>query len=265
MLRFCDTDKPCLHLVYEMWDSMIERVKASIYRREGKSENEESSFYSIVHQILVGRWTKSSTPLHCLAHSLNPSGMWLHENPIRVPPHKDVEISEMRIKCFKRYFPDSDERRVVNTEYAKFSGCLESFGESDSICDRGVMEPVVWWLAHGSSAPTLQSLAVKLLSQPCSSSCCERNWSTYSFIHSMRRNKMTPQRCEDLVFVHSNIRLLSRRSQLYTEGETKLWDVGGDAFDSLEGSGFLEIANLSLDEPEMEAILFNEEVDRSEL
>ncbi|CAL5347327.1 unnamed protein product [Camellia sinensis] len=268
MLRFCDTDKPCLHLVYEMWDSMIERVKASIYRREGKSENEESSFYSIVHQILVERWTKSSTPLHCLAHSLNPryySGMWLHENPIRVPPHKDVEISEMRIKCFKRYFPDSDERRVVNTEYAKFSGCLESFGDSDSICDRGVMEPVVWWLAHGSSAPTLQSLAVKLLSQPCSSSCCERNWSTYSFIHSMRRNKMTPQRCEDLVFVHSNIRLLSRRSQLYTEGETKLWDVGGDAFDSLEGSGFLEIANLSLDEPEMEAVLFNDEVDGSEL
>ncbi|CAL5386707.1 unnamed protein product [Camellia sinensis] len=268
MLRFCDTDKPCLHLVYEMWDSMIERVKTSIYRREGKSENEESSFYSIVHQILVERWTKSSTPLHCLAHSLNPryySGMWLHENPIRVPPHKDVEISEMRIKCFKRYFPDSDERRVVNTEYAKFSGCLESFGDSDSICDRGVMEPVVWWLAHGSSAPTLQSLAVKLLSQPCSSSCCERNWSTYSFIHSMRRNKMTPQRCEDLVFVHSNIRLLSRRSQLYTEGETKLWDVGGDAFDSLEGSGFLEIANLSLDEPEIEAVLFNDEVDGSEL
>ena len=89
------------------------------------------------------------------------SGMWLHENPIRVPPHKDTEISEMRIKCFKRYFPDSDERRVVNIEYANFSGCLESFSDSDSICDRGVMEPVVWWLAHGFSAPMLQSLAVK--------------------------------------------------------------------------------------------------------
>ncbi|XP_028081189.1 uncharacterized protein LOC114282636 [Camellia sinensis] len=84
MLRFCDTDKPCLHLVYEMWDSMIEQVEASIYMREGKSENEESAFYFVVHQILVERWTKSSTPLHCLAHSLNPryySGMWLHEIP----------------------------------------------------------------------------------------------------------------------------------------------------------------------------------------
>lgn len=72
MLRFCDTDKPCLHLVYEMWDSMIEKVKATIYRHEGKADNEESAFYNVVYQILVERWTKSSTPLHCLAHSLNP-------------------------------------------------------------------------------------------------------------------------------------------------------------------------------------------------
>lgn len=28
MLRAADTDKPCLHLVYEMWDSMIEKVRA---------------------------------------------------------------------------------------------------------------------------------------------------------------------------------------------------------------------------------------------
>ena len=26
-----DTDTPCLHLVYDMWDSMIERVKKAIY------------------------------------------------------------------------------------------------------------------------------------------------------------------------------------------------------------------------------------------
>ena len=26
MIRLADTDKPCLHLIYEMWDSMIEKV-----------------------------------------------------------------------------------------------------------------------------------------------------------------------------------------------------------------------------------------------
>ncbi|GJY50752.1 DNA helicase, partial [Tanacetum coccineum] len=34
--------------------------------------------------------------------------------------------------------------------------------------------------------------------------------------------------------------------------DVKMWDVGGDAFDSMEDVGFLEFADLSLDEPEFE-------------
>ncbi|XP_028110185.1 uncharacterized protein LOC114308719 [Camellia sinensis] len=192
MLRFCDTDKPCLYLVYEMWDTMIEKVKASIFRHEGKLDHEESIVYSVVHNILVERWAKSNTPLHCLAHSLNPryySSTWLNENPNCVPPHRDEEISSMRNKCFKKYFSDLEERRVVNVEYAKFSGGLDMFGDFDSKIDRGVLDPLIWWFTRGSPAPMLQSLALKFLGLPCSSSCCERNWSTYSFIHSMKRTK----------------------------------------------------------------------------
>ncbi|KAG5534906.1 hypothetical protein RHGRI_022876 [Rhododendron griersonianum] len=39
-------------------------------------------------------------------------------------------------------------------------------------------------------------------------------------------------------------------SHHHTEGETKLWDICGDGFDSMEGAGLLKIASLSLDEPE---------------
>ena len=72
MLRVADTDKPCLHLVYEMWDSMIEKVKTAIYRHEGLEDDEYSSVWSVVYDILIDRWTKNCTRLHCLAHSLNP-------------------------------------------------------------------------------------------------------------------------------------------------------------------------------------------------
>ncbi|KAI5351851.1 hypothetical protein L3X38_004742 [Prunus dulcis] len=70
--------------------------------------------------------------------------------------------------------------------------------------------------------------------------------------------KITPERAEDLVFVHSNLRLLSRKRPEYKEGEIHMWDVGSDAFDSmdLENAGVLEIANLSLDEPDLEGIIF---------
>ncbi|CAN6846657.1 unnamed protein product [Brassica oleracea] len=45
MIRFCENT--CLHLVYEMWDSMIEN-------------------------IIMTHWAKNNTPLQYLAHSLNP-------------------------------------------------------------------------------------------------------------------------------------------------------------------------------------------------
>ena len=35
MLQEADIDRHCFHLVYEMWDSMIEKVKAIIYQHEG--------------------------------------------------------------------------------------------------------------------------------------------------------------------------------------------------------------------------------------
>ena len=35
-----------------------------------------------------------------------------------------------------------------------------------------------------------------------------------------------------------------------------MWDVGGDGFESLSGVGILEVADLSLDEPEMESVSF---------
>lgn len=136
---------------------------------------------------------------------------------------------------------------------------MDTFGSADSIEDRGTLDPKMWWLIHGASAPNIQKIALKLLGQPCSSSCCERNWSTYSFIHSVRRNKILPSRAEDLVYVHNNLRLLSRKSLLYLTGETRLWDVGGDHFSPLDGAEELEIASLSLDEPEMEAMIIQDD------
>ena len=35
-----------------------------------------------------------------------------------------------------------------------------------------------------------------------------------------------------------------------------MWDVGRDSFDSLSGVGLLEVAELSIDEPELQAVSF---------
>ena len=69
---------------------------------------------------------------------------------------------------------------------------------------------------------------------------------------------MTPKRTKDLVYVHSNLRLHLGNFSKYKEKEIKLWNMAGDDH-SLDDNGILEIANLSLDEPELEVIFFNED------
>lgn len=67
-----------------------------------------------------------------------------------------------------------------------------------------------WWMQCGGAAPELQKVACKVLSQVSSACSCERNWSTYGFIHSKARNRLQPFRAEKLVAVHSNMRLVKK-------------------------------------------------------
>ena len=53
MLLVADTNRPCLHLMYKMWDSMIEKVKVAIYRHEGLEDDEYNSFFNVVYDKLI--------------------------------------------------------------------------------------------------------------------------------------------------------------------------------------------------------------------
>uniref|UniRef100_A0A0D3E7Q2 DUF659 domain-containing protein n=2 Tax=Brassica oleracea var. oleracea TaxID=109376 RepID=A0A0D3E7Q2_BRAOL len=166
VIRAADTDKPSLHLVYEWWESMIQTVKKFIFRKERKELEDDSVFWNAVQSILTSRWSKSNTPLHCMAHSLNPkyySSEWLREENSRKCPHQDLEITRERKNCIMKYFSNQDERREVNIEYSNFSLSLKDFGSVDAIHNRFIVEPLRWWAVHGSSAPKLQALAFKLL------------------------------------------------------------------------------------------------------
>ncbi len=51
-------------------------------------------------------------------------------------------------------------------------------------------------------------------------SSCERNWSTYGFIHSKARNKLLHTRADKLVRVFCNLKLLTSRNY---KGERVEW------------------------------------------
>ncbi|XP_077249529.1 uncharacterized protein LOC143889240 [Tasmannia lanceolata] len=84
------------------------------------------------------------------------------------------------------------------------------------------MDPAEWWSLHGTKHPELQRIAVIVLSQTCSSSGCERNWSTFAHIHTKKRNRRAVKKMEKLVYVHYNLRLRERNVRSGPKGPIDL-------------------------------------------
>ena len=119
----------------------------------------------------------------------------------------------------------------MKEEFANFAAGLDDYSAISSLDDKSTMSLVRWWICHGANGVHLQNISIRILSQVASSSSAERNWSTYGFIHSVKRNRLGSQKAEDLVYVHSNLHLASRKGPKYNSGPSKEWDVDLECLD----------------------------------
>jgi hypothetical protein len=168
----------------------------------------------------------------------------------RKAPNKDNEVANGFRTTISKICSDLMELAELKNQFTSFITGSGAFGNVNALVDRGTMTPIAWWGYYGAQTPELQTLASRVLSQVCSSSTIERNWSTYGFIHSVKRNRLQSAKAEDLVYIHSNLRLISRSKPNYKEGPLKLWDVNlEDAdLDTLEClMANLSLASFSLD------------------
>ena len=88
-----------------------------------------------------------------------------------------------------RLLGDEDGALAIE-QYNLYTEGTGAFGTTMAKNSAGRMEPAGWWKSYGSCAPQLQSLAMKVLSQPSSAASSEQNWSEYDFIHSKKRNRL---------------------------------------------------------------------------
>ncbi|KAH9296658.1 hypothetical protein KI387_044238 [Taxus chinensis] len=251
MIRYTDTDNACIGEIYDGIDSMLEKIRDIIQQKE---QDPEEKFYSEVKNVIMRRWNKMTTPLHLLAYALNPKfySSEILALPGRQKPYDDHEVASGAKAAFRRLFPDPDVTSAVRCEMTLFvSSSNSSMGEIDATLDRYKMPPCMWWCAHGHDAKWLRPVAIKILSQVASNSSAERNWSTYSFIHSVKRNKLASKKAEDLVYVHSNLRILSHKSEAYVRGPNKLWDIEPETSDFDASAATLsQLSLLGIDEEE---------------
>ncbi|XP_075659181.1 uncharacterized protein LOC142629075 [Castanea sativa] len=198
VLRLVDGDeKPSMGYLYEAMDKAKENIKARL-------KNKISAYIPFT-SVIDARWDKQlHSPLHVAGCYLNP-GIFF-----RPSFKKQKEITKGLLSTITRLVPDPDEQDSLSSQIEAYKKALGDFGMPMAIRQREKLNPVAWWEQFGNDTPELQKFAIRVLSQCCSATGCERAWSTFEFIHSKRRNRLEHKRLNDLVFVRYNLLLRER-------------------------------------------------------
>ncbi|XP_077249262.1 uncharacterized protein LOC143888726 [Tasmannia lanceolata] len=201
VLRLVDRqDKPAMGYIYEAMDRAKENIKARLKNKK--------SDYAPIWRIIDQRWGKQlHSPLHAAGYFLNPA---LFFSPTFSKHH---EVTRGLIECINRLVPDEVTQDTITSYIENYRESTDMFAMKMAIRNRGRLGPGILF---GNDVPDLQSFAVRILSQTCSATGWERNWSTFEHIYSAKRNRLEHQRLNDLVFVHYNLKFrerdLNRRS-----------------------------------------------------
>ncbi|KAL3700251.1 hypothetical protein R1sor_018273 [Riccia sorocarpa] len=78
-----------------------------------------------------------------------------------------------------------------------------------ALSERCRTSPMHWWAQAGRGAPKLRVIAMNILGLTCAASACERAWSSYAYVHSLSRVRLSIPRQHKLVYIYHNARINS--------------------------------------------------------
>ncbi|KAK8662637.1 hypothetical protein V6N13_024528 [Hibiscus sabdariffa] len=122
------------------------------------------------------------------------------------------------MEAFGKIAENTYEEKQLRDQFAEFQLTKGIYSMPQAQMDVVTIDAIDWWSIYGSQTPELAEVAKKVLSQPISSSSAERAWSTYGHVHSLKRNRLNSSRADKLVYIHTNLRLLSRYTDGYKNG-----------------------------------------------
>ncbi|MCO5595726.1 hypothetical protein L7F22_049772 [Adiantum nelumboides] len=175
-LRLSDSEGCTMGIIYEFMD----KVGAAFNTCNLFDDNRMDE----IKAIWQNRWNWFHRPIHAVAHIFHP--LWRQES--------------------------QRHDRELNAGWRSYSSIMEPDPMRQDMLETQLL-PVSWWEKYGGDCRELQRIAMRVLSQDCSSGACERNWSLFAAIHTKKRNCLTPAQLKRLVFVNSNLKLLRKREK----------------------------------------------------
>ncbi|XP_031490026.1 uncharacterized protein LOC116257430 [Nymphaea colorata] len=201
VLKMVDGEGATMGYLYEALDRAKEAIKSACNNMREK--------YMPYWSIIDKRWNRNlNSPIYAAAAYLNPHLFWNNKVRMNDEVRKGLELAIEKLLV-------PEDCANMSLELAKYQTRHPSLfrGElSMNIIDTS--HPRVWWLICGCSVPILQRVAIKILSQPCSASACERNWSAFEAVNTKKRSNLLPSRLTDLVFIRMNMHLQSMAAEI---------------------------------------------------
>lgn len=194
VMREVSGGKPAVGFIYELMTKAKESIRTYYIMDEIKCK----TFLDIVDK----KWQNNlHSPLHSAAAFLNPS---IQYNP-------EIKflgsIKEDFFRVLEKLLPTPELRRDITNQILLFTRATGMFGCNLAKEAIDSVSPGLWWEQYGDSAPILQRVAMRILSQVCSTSTFERHWSTFQQIHSEKRNKIDKETLNDLLYIYYNLKL----------------------------------------------------------
>eukprot|EP00253_Pinus_taeda_P029868 PITA_29868 len=194
VLRLMDGEKHAIGYIYEGMDRAKEAIKTFYKGNESK--------YLHIWKIIDSRWDrKLHSPLHVTGAYLNLILFYNEGYNIQ----RDPKVMRGVMICIEKMSLDQDIQDKINIQRDMYKEASDMFGFNSSQCLMDKKMPSHWWINCGTEAPQLHESSIRVLSQPCNASSCERNWSVFEHIHKKKRNMLEHERLEKLVFIYYNL------------------------------------------------------------
>eukprot|EP00253_Pinus_taeda_P032329 PITA_32329 len=152
----------------------MDRAKEAI-RAYYDDKGDEGFQRQLLWGVIDERWNNTlHRPIHAAGIFLNPAFSYACGFVF------DAEIMDGFLSCVQKMVRSPAKLTKISKEIKTYRMAGGTFGFDMAVADRTIKMP---------GYPFLQNLAIRILSQTCSSSGCECNWSVFEKIHNKKHNR----------------------------------------------------------------------------
>lgn len=203
------------------WDGLMNVTKILEYPSKiiGKFERDDSMLNLIyyyfgqlyksfedrpqIQELVKKRWDFVMTDSIGIAYMLTPSNalhnFYIDEDQLDIMGHiKSMATARYGLEVGEKVLP----------ELTAFINKMQNLNASRQQTLNNINAIDYWKLIGASEFPNLSKIGLNICGIPCSSAASERIWSTYRFIHTRLRNRLTNDKVEKLIFIYINASIL---------------------------------------------------------